>query len=194
MVSEKEIDRLLSDVEIEFKKCWDILSNIKEENLENITEDLLNFQPILATALFKLNSEYRKIVQEEKSLISRKNHVSLEWFKNRLKRLDQYKKLIKEAIKLGKVLGDSYAWIFYNRDRNLLNEHYKHQLITHTPPGIGGLGELEFIKNVNVTQEHFVLYHGITTFLRIGDISLIDLKNLRVSAIGELKTKKNRKR
>jgi hypothetical protein len=37
-------------------------------------------------------------------------------------------------------------------------------------------------------DEKFLLYHGITTFLRIGDISLVDLKKLRVTCVGELKT------
>lgn len=39
-----------------------------------------------------------------------------------------------------------------------------------------------------VIDEKLLLYHGITTFLRIGDFTLIDLKTMEISAIGELKT------
>src|SRR2546430_135769 len=33
-----------------------------------------------------------------------------------------------------------------------------------------------------------MLYHGITTFLRIGDVSFFDVSTGRISAIGELKS------
>lgn len=61
-------------------------------------------------------------------------------------------------------------------------------MVFHTPPGIGGMGELEFIRRVPMIENNLVIYHGITTFLRIGDISLYDLNNHKVVAIGELKT------
>ena len=56
-----------------------------------------------------------------------------------------------------------------------------------TPPGIGGRGELAFIDSV-YCETHFILYHGITTFLRLGDISFIERESWRVTHIGELKT------
>jgi hypothetical protein len=35
-----------------------------------------------------------------------------------------------------------------------------------------------------------LIYHGTTSFLRMGDVSFIDLNTLKVAAIGELKTQK----
>jgi hypothetical protein len=49
---------------------------------------------------------------------------------------------------------------------------------------------LKFLENHRVINGHLVIYHGITTFLRIGDISLIDPRTGDLAAIGELKTTK----
>lgn len=191
MISGKEVNAILDDVEVDFTNCWDMLSNIKENSHRFDISYIFNFQPILATALFKLDSKYRELKQEEKKLISEKNQFSLPLFKRRMIELKNYQEIIKVYIKLGRALGDSFAWIFYIHDQDHLNKNYAHERIDHTPPGIGGMGELALIKNQKMIAGEFVLYHGITTFLRIGDISLINLKNLRVSAIAELKTKKN---
>ena len=56
--------------------------------------------------------------------------------------------------------------------------------------GVGGLGEVEFIKNIQFYDGYFVLHHGITTFLRLGDVSLVDLKKREIVAVGEIKSKK----
>ena len=55
------------------------------------------------------------------------------------------------------------------------------------PPGFGGIGETMFMKNVRMFGEYMVIYHGMTTILRIGDITFIDLKKLKVAGIGEIK-------
>src|SRR5207344_325451 len=57
------------------------------------------------------------------------------------------------------------------------------------PFGIGGLGEIEFIRNNPTMGENVVLYHGITNLLRYGDVSLINVRTFDVAAIAELKTK-----
>lgn len=44
------------------------------------------------------------------------------------------------------------------------------------------------MRRVRDIKGQFVIYHGVTTFLRLGDISLIDLKTQTVTAIGDLKT------
>jgi hypothetical protein len=102
----------------------------------------------------------------------------------------EYKEILDEAICIGKTLGDGYAWIFYGRDREMLNKHYDHPAEFHMPTGIGGHGELAFIKNIKALEGQFVLYHGMTSYLSLGDVSLVDLEANRVSAIGEIKTQK----
>ena len=96
--------------------------------------------------------------------------------------------LINSTISIGKCIGDAFAWFFYQRDRHYLAEHLVLPSQIHTPPGIGGAGELEFVKNVHVVNGYFVLYHGNTNILRLGDLTLIDLKSFRVAGIGELKS------
>src|SRR5207237_18409 len=58
--------------------------------------------------------------------------------------------------------------------------------------GVGGIGEREFLRRFPALDGAMVLHHGITTLLRIGDVSLIDLRTLRVRAIGEIKTAKSK--
>src|SRR5207244_7189664 len=66
--------------------------------------------------------------------------------------------------------------------------HFKNPANPHTPPGIGGRGELEFIKHVRLPG-FLTIYHGITTLPRIGDVSFFNPVTGRISAIGELKSK-----
>ena len=69
----------------------------------------------------------------------------------------------------------------------MLRKHLEHPAIRHFPTGIGGRGEVEFIRQARA-EKHFLLHHGITTFLRIGDISFVDLRRRTVSGLGELKS------
>jgi hypothetical protein len=101
-----------------------------------------------------------------------------------------YRRILDGTIDVGKVLGDSFAWLFYQKERKLLKEHQKHQRIMRSAVGTGGLGEITFIKRLPKVNHYFVIYHGTTTFLRLGDISMIDTKTLKVAAIGELKSHK----
>jgi hypothetical protein len=85
-------------------------------------------------------------------------------------------------------IGDAFAWLFYHNEREWLSRHEQHQRQKYLPPGLGGRGEIEFIRNAPVFAGYLVLYHGITTYLRLGDVSLIDLAKKRIIGIGELKT------
>lgn len=189
MISRAEIRKFIDEVEREYQKCWMVLSALKEGPfLEEMVKELFEFQPTLAAALFRLDEMYRLLLQEKHSLINKKSRLNPRWFRLTMRTLAEYQEAIKRVIAIGRALGDSFAWIFYEKDRELLLKHLKHERIPHTPPGIGGRGELEFIRGVKVIDQRFVLYHGITTFLRVSDFSLIDLKNRTVTAIGEIKT------
>lgn len=190
MVSKAYIVKLIDEVQAEFEKCWNVLRIMKDGPMSSFSADeFFHFQPTLASALFRLDEAYRSLSQEHKRLVKRKDSLSAKWLRHRLKTIATYQHALREVISVGKALGDAFAWAFYRNDRNYLEKHYAHEKITHTPPGIGGMGELEFIKRVKAIKGQLVLYHGITTFLRLGDISLIDLKTMTVTAIGDLKTK-----
>lgn len=189
MLSRAVIRKLIDEIEVEYQKCWQVLSAIKGGALTDpFVMESLDFQVKLASALFRLNEMYRALCQEQSNTIAKKKTLSLGWFRLRMRTLREYQEAIKEAIALGKALGDSYVWVFYHNERELLIKHLEHEEVPHTPPGIGGRGELEFVRNVKALHGHLTIYHGITTLLRIGDVSFIDLKKLRVTAIGEIKT------
>jgi len=191
MVSRATIKTLVDESEAKYQECWETLSRLtKPKGTEGaeLFEDMLEFQPTLARALYDLSEMHRTLHQEKQSVVAKKEHVSPEWFRHRMKLLDGYQKVIKATISIGKQLGDAFAWLFYGNETEHLREHYKQQAQFHAPPGIGGLGELKFIEDVRYIKGHLVLYHGITTFLRLGDISFINMDGLNLSAVGELKT------
>ena len=197
MISKADITSLIDEAENSFRECWSTLSRLRGRDRTGSSKDadlsaaLLDFQPILARTLYDLSEMYRKLHQEKQSVIARKAILTPKWFGHRLALIGEYQRAVKATISIGKRLGDSFAWIFYLSSRDHLLEHGDHQRQFHTPPRIGGLGELAFIESVRMVGGHLVLYHGITTFLRLGDVSYINLKeDNKVAAIGELKTTK----
>jgi len=192
MVSRATVKALVDETEAKYEKCWETLSRLRKPESPagaDLFEDILKFQPTLARALYDLSEMYRTLHQEKRTMVAKKERLSPEWFKKRLKTLDGYQEVLKAVLTIGKRLGDAFAWLFYRRDRGYLPAHHKHEGQLHLPPGVGGLGELKFIENVRMVKGHLVLYHGITTFLRVGDVSFINLEDMSLTAVGELKTK-----
>jgi len=190
MVSKDSIIVVLDKAAIRYQQCWRILRKIKQaDDKEDFAKNILEFQPVLCKALLKLEKVYQTIAQEKEYFIQKKSKLSASWFNQRMKTLSGYQKAIEKCIYLGKALGDSFAWIFYEDERPLLDEHLKHEELSHLPSGIGAVGELAFIKNVKSMGNCLIIYHGITTFLRLGDVSLFDFSSQKVTAIGELKTR-----
>lgn len=178
------LKKLLLKTDERYNKCWEILATLKTKP----DESLQLFQATLCKALFDLSNAYRAISQQRKSLIARRHRLSSSWFSKRQRLLAGRQKAIMEASAIGRTMGDSFAWLFYRNDLDLLHQHLKHSETNHIPPGFGGIGEKEFIKRVLRLGEFMVLYHGTTTILRLGDVSLIDLKKFKVAGIGDLKT------
>lgn len=69
-----------------------------------------------------------------------------------------------------------------------MEQHLACEEICHFPVTLGGIGELQFIKNVKQLGSCFVLYHGITNLLRLGDLTFINLNTMKIAGLGELKT------
>lgn len=193
MISKAKVQKLIDKVEICYRECWDMLYQLRISAINSESKKQFNFQFELAHSLFELDELYRSLHQERKQLIDRKENLNKDWFNNRMRLIQVYQDSLKQTIAIGKMLGDAFAWVFYSQDRELLKQHFKHENNFHTPPGIGGRGELEFVKRFPMLQDWLVIYHQITTFLRIGDISLYNLKENRLQALGELKTKETEK-
>lgn len=188
MISALKFRKLINYTEKTYAKCWKFMSDWKEGRWVFSADELLSFQPTLAEALFHLSETYNALSQERQSLISRKELLSPKWFNQRMKRLSRYQDTITEVVNIGRILGDSFAWIFYRSERKHLRKHFAHQQIRHLPTGVGGRGELAFISEVRTWHGQFTIYHGITSFLRIGDVSFYDPHSKKITGIGELKT------
>jgi hypothetical protein len=191
MLNYKQIDRAISEAEQSFRDCWLKLMTLRKggNDVGEMKSALVSFQPTLGTALYKLESLYNAVCKEASGLARRKSDFNPKWLRRRTQTLIGYKHLIQETVDVGKVLGDSFAWIFYKNSHELLRKHHEQQSNPHPPTGTGGRGEIEFVRRMPRLGRHFVLAHSITTFLRLGDVSFIDLEGYTVDAIGELKTK-----
>lgn len=187
MITKAEVKDLVDQAEKKLSEVTDILIDIESKRE---TERLFEIQPILAETLYDLSCMYSNLSHEKNEYIERKSSLDTSWFTNRMQLIDKYQSAINYCISIGKFLGDHFAWIFYYKDRDTLHEHYQHERIFHMPTGTGGLGEREFAKNIKFVDGKVLIYHGITSFLRLGDVSFFDPKNSTVSSIGEIKTKK----
>ena len=168
-------------------ECFDMLLNLKHAR-DNLDDALTMFQPKLAECLYELMTFYQELHREKDRLISIKGSFEKSEFSEIMRKNAQFSEIVSDVIEIGKSLGDAFAWFFFRDNRSELDKHFEHETTGLYVGGIGGRGELEFIKHASILDGLYVLYHGITTMLRIGDFSLYDL-NLGIVGVGELKTK-----
>jgi hypothetical protein len=190
MVSRKTVAAAIDKAEKEFAWCWKTLAAARTGKTSALRPLFLQFQSHLIGALQVLSSEYQRIAAEKRRLIQSKERYDGNWFAKRMAGLDRYLNAVTHAIGIGRTIGDGFAWIFYHEEPRLIEEHLKHQRQVNLPPGTGGVGERAFVEKAQGMAGHFILHHGMTSFLRAGDVSFIDTSSLRVAGIGELKTNK----
>lgn len=150
----------------------------------NVIEFQLRLYPIIAD----LETLYRRIKREEKRLIGDKARFNPAWFAKRMAQLSAYSNKLRHGLMLARAVGDGFVWFFYERDPQLIEEHLKQQPQLLLPPGLGAAGERILLENLSGVDGKFMLYHGITSMLRIGDFSFVDITSLRVACLAELKT------
>lgn len=186
LISLQTAKETINEAEKSLSKCFDMLIDIK--NGTNLIKDaLLNFQPLLADCLYELMAFYQKLHTEKDYIISQKNTWSSEYFKTTIATNAKLRDVVKETISIGKTLGDAFAWFFYTNNRPELDMHFEHPSTGLFVAGVGGRGEIEFIKHNQILDGLFVVYHGITDMLRIGDFSLY-LNHGGIVGVGELKS------
>jgi hypothetical protein len=190
MISSESVTSAIDNAEDSFQKCWEILAVMKRGPIPaGFGELFLSFQPTLAGALFQLDEVYRRIGEEKRAAIANKAHVASEQFTAQMREVDGFRDSIRSALKVGRSIGDAFAWFFYGNSQDSITRHLQHPTIPHTPPGVGGKAELAFLDKIRYA-DCVVIYHGITSFLRIGDLSFLDLRSGEVIALGELKARK----
>lgn len=186
LITKSEVKAIVNETEKTMHSCFNMLLTLKHGN-DGIKDVILYFQPSLAECLYKTMTFYQSLKSEEKFIVSHKDIWSCNYFERVIKSNAKYRNIIREVIEIGKSLGDAFAWFFYSRNRQELDHHFEHETTGLFPSGIGGLGEIEFIKNNQNVDGLYVIYHGITNMLRVGDFSLFQ-PDLGIVGIGELKT------
>ena len=121
MVSRTKVCAVIDTADVSFQKCWRTIEAIKEEKLgDPWRQHFADFQEDLARALLKLDTLYRSITQEKDALVARKNTLDFQWFRRRMKKLEHYREALREAVRIGKSLGDAFAWLLYQGEHHLL--------------------------------------------------------------------------
>lgn len=188
--TEKSIKQIIDKSLVEYNKLWNTLLSLLGKGNKGIKPtQIKNFQIILGETLYALSKKYKSIAQEKRVIVQNKGKYSRNYFINRLKKLKDYQLLINEYILMGKSIGDIYVWIFYERDKQIIKNHMNHPEQFHFPTGIGGVGEVELIRNAPIIKNHLLLLHSLTNILHIADVSLFSLDTKKISVLGEIKTK-----
>lgn len=187
-ISEDNVKQVLDSADKSLHECFDMLMQFRQAK-RSLNKAILQFQPLLAETLFNLMEFYNKLSHEKRILIDSKSNFSKEEFSKEMARNGCFMKAIRSAIEIGKSMGDAFVWFFYRDNREDLEKHFEHEGTGLYVGGIGGRGELEFIKQSLMIDGFYVLYHGITNILRIGDFSLYDFCH-GIVGLGELKTRK----
>jgi len=186
--SEETVKRNIDVAEEILNKCFGMLMDIKHAS-DALGDAIMNFQPLLADCLYDMMGFYQKLQAEKDFIISQKSTLEQALFKDAITTNAKYLKVVKEVITIGKTLGDAFSWFFYSKNRSELDMHFEHPSTGLFVAGIGGKGEIEFIKNNQNLDGLFVVYHGITDMLRVGDFSLY-ANGIGIVGIGELKSQR----
>lgn len=188
-MEQKDIMQVIGKAEVELKTCFNYLMDFKHGEFSS-ADVILDFQPRLANCLYTVMQEYQKLCQNERIHISKKSIYTREEFSLIMSSLAKCKNALKQVIEIGKAMGDGFAWFFYRNNFDELDKQMEHKGTGLFPAGIGGRGEVQFIKHNQNIDGLFTLYHSITNMLKIGDFSLCTIDG-GVHGIGELKSKQN---
>ena len=188
LISEEAVKRNIDAAEETLNKCFGMLMDIKHAS-DTLGDAVMNFQPLLADCLYDMMGFYQKLQTEKDFIISQKSEWEQALFKDAITTNAKYLKVVKEVITIGKTLGDAFSWFFYSKNRSELDMHFEHPSTGLFVAGVGGKGEIEFIKNNQILDGLFVVYHGITDMLRVGDFSLY-ASGIGIVGIGELKSQR----
>lgn len=188
-IRQRDVDTALDRAERRFNKCWSYLTAIKAGKFsKDKLEPLLAFQPALAAALFDLSKVHAQIAKERRARISSKSRLAPVWFKARMAFLNRQQQRLVEALQIGRSIGDGYAWFFYQNEVQFLAQQVQGPKPSMMSTGIGGVGELQSALNMHMLGGYFLVHHCITSMLRLGDVTLINLRGFKVAGIGELKS------
>lgn len=188
-ISAREVREALDEAEQKLAWCTGVVGALSGYKLDDAAaKNVVEFQERLYRIIADLEALYRRIKREEKRLIAAKARYVPNWFAKRMSQLSVYSKKLGDGLTLARAVGDGFVWFFYERDPQMIEEHLKLQPQLLLPSDLGAAGERILLENLRGVDGKFMLYHGITSLLRIGDFSFVDMKSLRVACLAELKT------
>lgn len=177
---------IINRAEDAYRNLWHVIVDLKNGSIK--AKDIVEFQPRLARVIRSLDNYKESISNSKRELVSKKHLYNEKWFASRMRILNNYQESLGDAAKIGRALGDGFVWYFLRKSRELFNYHKEHCPTNNIPKGLGGEGEIRLLECSPLLGEYFILYHGITNFLRVGDVSLVSLRDSELYAIGEIKT------
>ena len=124
MLNTKKIEIAVAEAERELSDCWlKLVAITNAADAAKTLDAIVSFQPMLGLVLYKLETLYTAVCGEARELLGRKAKLNPKWMRCSIHTLHGYKHIIKRTADIGKLLGDSFAWIFYQNDRALLLKH-----------------------------------------------------------------------
>lgn len=189
-ITKKNVCLVLNEIQEKHSSLFDDLILLKNFNSKKFDiKSLSQFQYNLGLTLYRLAATRKEIIAEEKKLILQKKKVNAKWFVSRMKLFKKFKDGIDQCIIIGKSLGDVFVVHFYQLNLPELFNNLDFEPNQIFPTGIGGIGELKLIQNHFLINRHFLILHGISNLLRVGDVSIFNMDDGRLTSIGEIKTK-----
>ena len=157
-MDEESVKHAVLTGETALRDCWAKLILLQSTGVskKEFLTTLLSFQPTLLAALVEIESCYNEICKAQRNLVSKRQSVKSKLFSEEKQKLEHFKHVLNGVINIGKTLGDAFAWIFYQRNRPLLQKHYEHEFIPRLPTRLGGRGEVEFVRNHPMFGQYFV--------------------------------------
>lgn len=148
-------------------------------------ENFIDYQNILIETLYEIKKQefpLKKILKKVKNGTDNINDEKLLSIK--IEKLESIENSIK-------IFGDFLCWIFYMNSLSLIDKHLEKPQIGMHSIGSGIVAEIEAIKRLNTPDNpQFYLYNEISSFLRIGDLSVFDKEAGKIIGFGEVKSSK----
>ena len=170
------------------KKCKNNLNKVFKIYIDLINsifswENFIEYQNILAETLYEEKKQeipLRRILKKIRNGLDKTNNEKE--VQKKIEGLEAIEKSIK-------IFGDFLAWIFYMNNGELIEKHLEREKIGMHSIGSGVVAEIETVKRLNTPQNpQFYLYNELSSFLRIGDLSVFDKCTGRIIGFAEMLT------
>lgn len=144
---------------------------------------LINYQNLLAETLYEEKKQeipLKKTLRKIRNGSDKTNNEA-----DIVKKIEELQYIEKDVI----ILGDFLCWILYHNNEELVEKNIDRPKTGINSIGSGIVAEIETIKRLNVPQNpYFYLYNGISSFLRVGDLSVFDKNTGKIIGFGEVKS------